>query len=198
MSGQLLQTDPIHLNEIRVARRDSPYWKRGDMLLSARHLSTVFLFRPSTRKILWYKTGPWLNQHSVDFVGDHRISVFDNNVYGGAPKDQPFLREGDINRVYVYDFATGELSEPFAELLAKAKPVTLSEGRSRILPDGGLFLEESNFGRILRFSSDRLMWSLVNDYDKDHVGVLNWSRYLTAEEAKPALEALAKRQCKPK
>jgi len=39
------------------------------------------------------------------------------------------------------------------------------------------------------------LWSRVNDYDKDHVGVLAWSRYLTAEEAAPALQSLEKRQC---
>jgi len=195
MGGDALQTDPVHLNEIRVARADTAYWKRGDLLLSARNLSSVFLYRPSTDKIIWHKMGPWLNQHDADFVDDHRISVFDNNVYGGAPKDQPFVAKGDINRVFVYDFATDALTQPFEALLAQAKPVTFSEGRARMLPDGGLFLEETNFGRHLRFTRDQLLWSRVNDYDKDHVGVLAWSRYLTAEEAAPALQSLEKRQC---
>jgi len=164
-------------------------------LLSARNLSSVFLYRPSTDKIIWHKMGPWLNQHDADFVDDHRISVFDNNVYGGAPKDQPFVAKGDINRVFVYDCATDALTQPFEAQLAQAKPVTFSEGRARMLPDGGLFLEETNFGRHLRFTRDQLLWSRVNDYDKDHVGVLAWSRYLTAEEAAPALQSLEKRQC---
>jgi hypothetical protein len=193
--GMTPQGDPIHLNEIRVAGRDGPYWKRGDLLLSARHLSTVFLYRPSAGKIIWHRMGPWLNQHSVDFVDDHRISVLDNNVLGGAPLEQPFLVPGDTNRVFIYDFANGELSQPYAGLLAAARPVTPFEGRARVLPDGGLFIEESNYGRILRFTKDRLLWSFVNDYDEDHVGILNWSRYLTAEEARPAVEALAARRC---
>jgi hypothetical protein len=194
----MLQTDPIHLNEIRAAPSDTAYWKKGDLLLSARHLSTVFLYRPSTGKIVWHRMGPWLNQHSADFVDDHRISVFDNNVFGGAPSHQPFLEAGQNNRVFVYDFAKDELSQPYQELLAKAKPVTLSEGRARVLPDGGLFVEESNFGRILRFMPDRLLWSFVNDYDKDRIGILSWSRYLTAEEAAVPLKALAGLPCAKK
>ena len=193
--GSMLQVDPIHLNEIEVAPGDTKYWKRGDLLASTRHLSSVFLYRPSTGKIVWQKMGPWLNQHSAHFLDDHRISVFDNNVYGGAPNQQPFVTPGEVNRVFVYDFATGELSQPYAALLAQARPVTYSEGRARILPDGGLFLEETNFGRILRFTRDRLLWSYVNDYGNNRIGILSWSRYLTAEEAQPLLHAISGRAC---
>jgi len=193
--GSMLQVDPIHLNEIEVAPGDTRYWKRGDLLLSARHLSSVFLYRPSTGRIVWHKMGPWLNQHSALFLDDHRISVFDNNVYAGAPNEQPFVTKGDVNRLFVYDFATGELSQPYAALLAQARPVTYSEGRARILPDGGLFLEETNFGRVLRFTRDRLLWSYVNDYDRSRIGILSWSRYLTAEEAQPLLRAVSARAC---
>ena len=83
--------DPIHLNQIRVARQDTRYWHRGDLLLSARHLSMVFLYRPSTNKIIWRKTGPWMNQHSAEFVDDHRISVFNNNVIQALPQKQIIL-----------------------------------------------------------------------------------------------------------
>lgn len=194
-NGEALQVDPIHLNQVRMAPRDTPYWKRGDLLLSLRHLSLVMIYRPSTQKVVWQQLGPWMNQHDADFVDDHRISVFDNNVYSGAPEEQPFIAKDDINRVFVYDFATGKATQPFAELLAKARPTTMFEGRARILPDGGLFLEETNHGRILRFTHDRLLWSFVNDYDAKRIGVLAWSRYLTPEEAAPTLEALARRQC---
>jgi hypothetical protein len=193
--GSTLQRDPVHLNQITVARQDTAHWNKGDLLLSARHMSAVFLYRPSTDKILWYRMGPWLNQHSADFVGDSRISVFDNNVYGGAPRTQPFVVDGNINRVFVFDFATGELTQPFASLLEQARPVTMFEGRARILPDGGLFVEESDMGRHLRFTKDRLLWSRVNDYDASRIGVVAWSRYLTAEEAETPLRALAARPC---
>lgn len=198
-SGFAINEDPIHLNEIKVALQDGRYWNRGDLLISARNLSSLFLYRPSTNKILWYQTGPWMNQHSVDFVGDHRISVFDNNVIGGpaASRETAFLTPNDINQVMVYDFDTNEVTQPFAELLALAKPVTITAGRARILPDGGLFLEENNYGRILRFTKSELLWSLVNDYDEKRIGVLAWSRYLTEIEARIPLQSLVKRACQP-
>jgi hypothetical protein len=34
----------------------------------------------------------------------------------------------------------------------------------------------------LRFEKDRLLWSRVNDYDKDKIGLVTWSRYLTQPE----------------
>lgn len=197
MSGFGVNDDPIHLNEIRAAQQDSRYWKRGDLLISARHLSTIFLYRPSSNKIIWYQTGPWMNQHSVDFVDDHRISVFDNNVIGGpaTSRDTSFIGASDINQLLVYDFETDNISQPFSALLAEARPDTITAGRARLLPDGGLFLEENNYGRIMRFSKDRLMWSLVNDYDDARIGVLAWSRYLTAEEARLPVQSLTNRKC---
>lgn len=191
----LSNTDPIHLNQIKAAGRDTRYWKRGDLLISARHLSTLFLYRPSTNKIIWYQTGPWMSQHSVDFIDDHRISVFDNNVVAGAPKEHAFMTPGDTNHVILYDFDTKQTSQPFAALLAAARPATITEGLARVLPDGGLFIEESNYGRDMRFTRDRLLWSRVNDYDEQRIGIVSWSRYLTADEVSVPLQALASRQC---
>jgi hypothetical protein len=194
-SGFKLNEDPVHLNQIQVALQDSRYWLRGDLLISARHLSTVFLYRPSTGKILWHQTGPWMNQHSVDFVNDHQISVFDNNVIASAPPQHAFMTPGETNRLFLFDFNTSQLTQPFAKLLAQARPVTLTGGRARVLPDGGLFIEESNYGRHLRFTSDRLLWSRVNDYDERRIGVVSSSRYLTAAEAQGPIQALVARKC---
>lgn len=196
-SGGRLKEDPLHLNEVRVAKQDARYWQRGDLLISSRHLSTIFLYRPATNKILWHQTGPWMNQHAVDFVDDHRISVFNNNVVADVPAEHAFLTPGETNQVMVYDFATGEVTQPFAALLAESRPLAFSEGLARLLPDGGLFVEETIYGRHLRFSKDRLMWSRVNDYDDRHIGIVSWSRYLTAEEAQVPLQALAQRKCQP-
>ena len=194
-SGNHLNEDPVHINQIQVALRDSRHWRRGDLLISARHMSTIFLYRPATGKIIWHQTGPWMNQHNADFIDDHRISVFDNNVITGVPIEHQFITPSDINRVLIYDFDTGKVSQPFSSLLAESRPITGSAGRARVLPDGGLFVEETDKGRHLRFTRDRLLWSRVNDYDDQHIGVLAWSRYLTAEEASIPLRALASRNC---
>lgn len=194
--GFRLNDDPIHLNQITAAPHDSPYWKRGDLLISARHLSAVFLYRPSTDEILWYRSGPWLNQHSVDFVGSDRIVVLSNNVVSAVPAAHAFPNEVASNRVMFYDFGTKTVSEPFAELLAEARPVAITGGRVQALADGGLFVEETTKGRHLRFTRDRLLWSRVNDYDSRRIGLVSWSRYLSPDEAAGPLRALAARACR--
>jgi hypothetical protein len=191
-SRYVMSDDPIHLNQITPALTDGLAWRRGDLLISARHLSTVFLYRPSTNKIIWHQTGPWLNQHSVAFVGQQKIVVFSNHVYGADPKNA-FLRPDDHNRVFLYDLITQEVSEPWQALLASAQPRTVTEGRVQVLADGGLFLEETNQGRYLRFSRDRLLWSWANELDAHTLGAVSWSRYLSPTEAQPLLTALA--QC---
>ena len=195
-SGVVQNDDPIHMNQIKAAKLNSRYWKLGDLLISSRHLSTIFLYRPSTNKILWHQTGPWMNQHSVDFVDNHRISVFSNNVVSGpVTKEHSFLTKSDINRVYIFDFDNNKASQPYQKLLAVANPITLTEGRAQITTDGGLFIEETNYGRHLRFTKDALLWSRVNDYDDRRIGILSWSRYLTAEEIRMPLKALAEKNC---
>jgi hypothetical protein len=187
--------DPIHLNQISVAKTDSQYWHKGDLLISARHLSTVFIYRPSTDKIVWHQTGPWLNQHSTEFVDDHRISIFDNNVVTTWPKGEEFFIKGDTNHFMVYDFKTKQVTQPFAALLSTARLLSVTEGRARLLPDGGLFIEETNNGRHLRFSVDHLLWSRINDYDKEHIGMVTWSRYLTADEVRVPLRSIVALHC---
>jgi hypothetical protein len=195
-SGFFRNDDPIHMNQIKVAKYNSTYWKRGDLLISARNISTLFLYRPSTNKILWHQTGPWMNQHSVDFIDDHRISVFSNNVVSGPhARKNLFLTPNDINRVYFFDFDKNQASQPYEKQLSIAKPVTRTAGRAQILHGGGLFVEESESGRHLRFTKDRLLWSRVNDYDDRRIGILSWSRYLTAEEVRVPLKTLAEKDC---
>ncbi|NQU84411.1 MAG: hypothetical protein HQ541_01500, partial [Mariniphaga sp.] len=65
-----IETDPIHLNDIQPAFYSSKYWKKDDLLISIRNKSTIFLYRPKINKIIWLKTGPWLHQHDVDFIGN--------------------------------------------------------------------------------------------------------------------------------
>ena len=51
-------------------------------------LSAVFLYRPSSQKIIWLKNGPWLKQHDVDYMGEGIFTIFDN----GTIDDNNFSR----------------------------------------------------------------------------------------------------------
>ena len=193
--GDALNEDPIHLNDITPALTDAEYWKKGDLLLSARNLSTVFLYRPTTNKIIWHKTGPWMNQHDANFVDTHRISVFGNDVVVTFPAGNEFLNPTATNQVYIYDFSTRQVSSPFEDLLRQYRVKTVTEGRGTLLPDGGLFVEETGFGRNLRFLKQHLLWSRTDWYDNGRIGQLGWSRYLSAAEIKPYLRAISDGVC---
>src|SRR5690606_15593821 len=108
-----LESDPVHLNDVQPALTSGPYWEKGDLLISLRNKSTVILFRPSTNKILWLRTGPWLYQHDADFIDDTRISIFGNNVIRNADFD--FIDKH--NEQYVYDFKNDSLSTPYTAFL---------------------------------------------------------------------------------
>jgi hypothetical protein len=147
------------------------------------------LYRPSTNKILWLKTGPWMNQHDMNFVDDHTISVFGNDVMFGE------LFDGH-NSVYFYDFKTNVVSEPYQKIMKEMEVKTLTQGRGTPLPGGDLFIDESNNGRILKVSKDKVQWEYVNRIDKDTLSMSSWSRYLTQQEAKPILAQLKGNSCK--
>ena len=180
----LLNTGPIsedllHLNDIQPALKSTKYWNKGDLLISLRNRSTIFLYRPSTNKIIWLKTGPWNFQHDCDFLNDTQIGVFGNDVVD--VKGQTFLING-YNNQYIYDFEKDQITTPYTKMFQKGKINTLTQGRSRILPDGQLYVEETNNGRIIFGDKNGVNGIYVNRLDKDHISYLGWSRYYTTEE----------------
>lgn len=173
-----MERDPLHLNDIQPALTSTEYWQKGDLLVSIRNKSTVFLYRPSTNKILWLKTGPWLNQHDANFVDESRISIFGNNIIRNNKYD--FI-DGH-NEVYIFDFKNSETSTPYTDFLMKAKVKTMTGGRSEVLPNGDVFIEETDFGRMLRGSNRQIIWQYVERVDEKSAAVLGWSKIIAPLE----------------
>lgn len=191
-TGFFINDDPIHINQITPANTDGLYWKRGDLLISARHLSTIYLYRPSTGKIIWHQQGPWLNQHSAYFFKDRAITVFGNDVYAAAKVPNPFINIEKHNLVYLHDFTTGNTSKIHPESLHRLQPKTFSEGRSQVLEDMSLFIEETNNARLLKIDHQgELQWSYINTYDKEHLGAIAWSRYISKFELEKTIQPKA-------
>ena len=135
----------------------------------------VILYRPSTNKIIWKGTGRFFHQHDVDILNDHKISIFNNNS-----KDFP---DGDFvdghNQVLVYDFKTNDYSSYLDESLKNNDVRTITGGLGQILPNGDLFVEETNYGRSLYFNSDgSLKWTHLNRAEKGNIYGVGWSRIL--------------------
>ena len=178
-SKRFFTKDPLHLNDIQPILSDGPYWKRGDVFLSLRHLSMIILYRPSTNKIIWRTEGQTSLQHDVNILDDHRISIFNNNAYtfyNGS------YVEGN-NEVIIYDFSNDSYSKYLNKSSEQNDVRTVTEGRSLILNNGDLFIEESDYGRLIYFNKDEsLHWQFINRADNGKVYLLNWSRILYKPE----------------
>ena len=175
----IFSKNPIHLNDIQPVNSDGDFWKKGDVFLSLRHQSMVLLYRPLTNKIIWKGTGPFFHQHDVDILNNHKISIFNNNSKNFVGGD---VVDGN-NEVIIYDFKTNQYSTYLEESLKKLDVRTITEGRSQILLNGDLFVEESNYGRTLYFNSDgSLRWSHVNRAKDGKTYTVSWSRILYDEK----------------
>ena len=173
--------DRVHLNDAQPINRDAGVARIGDVALSSRTLSTVFLYRPSTDKVVWLKTGPWLCQHDVNLVETNTYSIFGNNVYsrGGRNRDELF---GDSSQVYLFNPITQQVRTPYAEVLKSLKVRTVFSGRSRVLPNGDAFIEESDANRLLRVSPNAVRWEYVSGESDEWTGALHWCRYLGSDD----------------
>lgn len=182
------QKDPMHLNDIEPVLEDGTHWKKGDLFLSFRHLSMIMLYRPSTDEIVWQQQGPWLAQHDVDILDDHRIAVFNNNAYDKGTAARVY----GTNQITVYDFDTDETSNPWPAVTEKPEVKTLFEGLFQRLPDGQFLIEEENSGRLLILSpSGDTLAEFVNKAGDGFAYRMGWSRYMSAEEGDAALAKLS-------
>ncbi len=171
--------DPIHLNDIQPVNFNGEFWKKGDVFLSLRHQSMVLLYRPSTNEIIWKATGPFFHHHDVDILDNQRISIFNNN--------SKYFFNGDVvdghNEIIIYDFRTDKYSSYLKDSLVVNDVRTITAGRGEILPNGDLFIEETNFGRTLFFNNDgSLRWTFLNRHDNGKVYGTVWSRILYTQQ----------------
>ncbi len=181
------QKDPIHLNDIEPVLTDGPYWKKGDLFLSFRHLSMIMLYRPATDEVIWYQQGPWLAQHDVDILDDHRIGIFNNDAYDKGTGARVY----GVNEITVHDFATGTDSDPWKAAFEGADIHTLFEGLFTVLPGDVAMIEEENSGRLVFARPDGTMLaSFINKAGDGLSYRMGWSRYLTAAEGDAALANL--------
>ena len=176
--GNPFYNDPIHLNDIEVAFTSTANWQRGDWLLSARNLNTILIYRPSTQQITWLQTGPWLKQHDPDFQDDGSIAVFGNDVYDLRKGGGEFV--SGHSDIYIVTPGSTDVETPYTDILARERVGTPTQGLSQILENGDVFVEETDYGRLLRVGREGLVWTFYNS-NGEKSGLLNWSRYLPKE-----------------
>lgn len=179
-SSHKFEVDPIHINDIQPVTFDSKHWKNGDLFISLGHQSMIILYRPATNKIIWKLDKKIFHQHDINVLNSNEISIFNNNrKYFYPSKD---LVDGN-NEVLIYNFETKEISSYLKDSLINEDVRTVSQGRSKILPNGDLFIEETDFARTLYFNADgSLRWSHVNRGDDGYLYRVGWSRILYSQE----------------
>lgn len=171
----IFEKDRYHLNDAQPLVSKTA---AAGILLSVRNLSSTALFRPGTGKIEWFHTGPWLNQHDIEDLGNGYYSLFGNDLVRGPEK---IIGKGH-SEIYIFDPTTGDIQTPYSSVLEKTKMHSGYEGRVKILGNGDAFIEETNRDRILRVSPNGVRWEYVNGITENTTGALHWSRYLNRNE----------------
>lgn len=184
--------DPLHLNDIQPVLTDGQFWKKGDLFLSFRHKSTILLYRPSTDKVIWLRSGPWFYQHDIDINEDGKISVFSNNV-----NHDLLQQDGEqFNRVLQYDFRTDQVTSILQSSFEIAEIRTATEGLHSFLPSGTLMVEEENFGRLVLISPDgRISAEYVNGAEDELTYGMGWTRFVSKDLGDRVVGALGTQTC---
>jgi len=175
------EKDRLHLNDAQPVLRDFGMAKIGDIALSCRNLSTVALFQPQSGKIAWLKTGPWLYQHDINQLEDGRYSIFGNDVVREAETKYVFVEKSKSD-VYVFNPLNNNVTRPYSDMMAEEQIATETGGRSKILANGDVYIEESDYSRLIRISQNTVRWEYVNSLSHDTVGMVHWSRYISDKE----------------
>lgn len=190
--GRPYHDDPFHLNDVQPVAEDGPYWKRGDLFLSLRHLSMVMLFRPSSGRVIWWKIGPWLGQHDVEILDENRIAIFDNRTAFGAQESTVIGN----SRQLVFDFSDGSVTSPWEAGFRRQDLAVVSNGRGTPLSNGDIFVEDTVRGQALRMDADgNVRWRYVHADDQKRRYWMFWSRYLDPVRYGAAIRATAAASC---
>ncbi len=151
--------DPLHLNDIQPALEDSPYWKKGDVFISLRNKSLVFLYRPETNEVIHLLYGPFLNQHDVDILSDKEISFFNNNIaqigsreLGEIENELGTAKHIDTTQsssdITIYNFEDSTYRTHLKHHFENENIFTFTQGFQEQLSTGDVYVEDQNNGKI--------------------------------------------------
>lgn len=161
--------DVTHMNDVEPLPSsmadEYPRFEAGDLLVSLKKTSLVFVFDPDSGTVKWHTFEPIILQHDPDFIGDGWIGIFDNNrnftnrgqMLGGSRivAVQPHTDSVEIR------FPTS-LSDPF---------YTDAMGKWQQLPNDNMLLTEAKAGRVVEVAPDgRTVWEwIIEPYNDSKV-----------------------------
>ena len=144
--------------------------KQGDVFINLKHKSQIVLYRPSTNKVINLIKGPFSMQHDIKVISDNKISIFNNNN---------FIYDNKYSEVLIYDFESEQFSKIFSKELQKENFKTNLSGKSQILKDNSLFVEEQRHGRIILLDNKgQKEWEYINKSKNGDVGYVSGCRII--------------------
>jgi Tfp pilus assembly protein PilZ len=168
--------DPIHLNDIEMAEKNTEYYRKNDLFLSLRHRSVIIHYRPETNEIVNIISGPFSKQHDIEFIDDDKISIFNNNLISQYSETHKYGDHSEKllgnNQILIYSFKDKSFSKAYEKLLNQQNINTPTQGLYEI-GDDFLLVEEHDEGSAYLFSNNELVWKSKNIYNKD-VAVIGW------------------------
>lgn len=158
--AKLDDRDVTHLNDIEPLPDSMatgyPLFEAGDLAISLKALDLVLVVDPTSRRVKWHMSHPFIAQHDPDFIGNGWIGVFDNNRDG--TKRGTVLGGSRIVLVQPHtDSVTVPIPTPRSESL-----YTPYRGKWQRLANGNMLLTESIAGRVVEVAPDgSTVWEWV-------------------------------------
>lgn len=174
----------LHLNKIEelssAIAKDFSVFEAGDLALSIRELNLILVINPDTRKIKWWRIGPWLRQHDPEFKPGGKIIVFNNNIYATAFRDI----SGDVCSISVPRVSNIMEIDPSSDEhriiyggVRGQEMLSIIRGKHELRPNGGLLVTEFEGGRVFETdATGRIIWEYINRYDSDEVAEITEAR----------------------
>jgi Arylsulfotransferase (ASST) len=170
--------DPIHLNQITPILSDSGVFKKGQILVSLRNLSTILLIDPALESVVWHGSGNWMNQHCAKPVGSSTFSVLDNHSFASG---EYWLNSAWRTRIVTHNIETGRASEIRVNDESPRDFHIPIEGRALPVSPNHWMIEDCVNGTIMIFGNQKLVFKWSNLYPDGTVGITSWCRYMVSE-----------------
>jgi hypothetical protein len=173
LSNRMIAEDTMHLNDVEVLSSAMapafPDFTAGDLLLSSRNFSQLWVVDRKTRRLKWWYAGPIIGQHDPDFQPDGTITVFDNHPNGKSPGESRILRIDPKTKDYETVYA-GRAGNNF---------FSAYRGKHQLLENGNLLITETDAGRVFEVTKEgQMVWSFINGWDEDRVAwIMSATRY---------------------
>ncbi len=103
----------------------------------------------------------------------------------------------NVNNVLIFNFENQKVSSPYEIVFKKNGIKTRTGGLSEILDNGDIFVEEENFGRVLRMDKKgNIIWQYINKAEDGNLYLVRWSRFLSEEKYSKIIKNILISKCK--